>query len=86
MYAGSTPTVTIHGVPSTPHCTARTHMHIGITPPLLVSCNSVGMASFAYQQGLGEILKGYAAGIDEGLVSVLSAIGVSSGAIGEHLK
>ncbi|CAM9192897.1 unnamed protein product [Pylaiella littoralis] len=44
------------------------------------------MASFSYQQGLGDILRGYAADIDDGLVSVLSAIGVSSGAIGEHLK
>ncbi|CAB1107984.1 unnamed protein product [Ectocarpus sp. CCAP 1310/34] len=39
-----------------------------------------------YQQGVEEILKGYAAGIDEGLVAVLSAIAKSTGSIGEHLK
>lgn len=44
------------------------------------------MASFTYDQGLGEILKSYVADIDEGLVSVVSAIGESTGAIGEHLK
>lgn len=51
-----------------------------------VSVRCVDMASFAYQQRLGEILKSYAPDIDEGLVSVLGAIGLSSGAIGEHLK
>lgn len=44
------------------------------------------MASFTYQQGLGEVLRKYAPDIDEGLVSVLGAIGLASGAIGEHLK
>eukprot|EP00752_Nemacystus_decipiens_P002038 g1953.t1 len=44
------------------------------------------MASFTYQQGLGDILRRYAPDIDEGLVSVLGAIGLSSGAIGQHLK
>lgn len=44
------------------------------------------MSTFVYQQGLGEILQGYAAGIDEGLVSVVNAIGESTGAIGHHLK
>lgn len=44
------------------------------------------MGSTAYQQGVEEILKGYAAGIDEGLVAVLSAIAKSTGSIGQHLK
>lgn len=44
------------------------------------------MANFVYQQGIGDILKGYAAGIDEGLVSVVSAIAESTGEIGNHLK
>lgn len=44
------------------------------------------MASFTYQQGVGEILRAYVADIDECLVSVVSAIAESTGAIGHHLK
>lgn len=46
----------------------------------------IDMASFTYKQGLGEILKNYEADIDEGLVSVICAIGESTGEIGQHLK
>ncbi|CAM9460269.1 unnamed protein product, partial [Hapterophycus canaliculatus] len=35
---------------------------------------------------MGEILKDYSAGIDESLIRVLSAIGLSTGKIGDHLK
>lgn len=44
------------------------------------------MTSFMYQQGVGEILKTYVADIDDCLVSVVSAIAESTGAIGHHLK
>ncbi|CAM9669112.1 unnamed protein product [Discosporangium mesarthrocarpum] len=44
------------------------------------------MTGFSYDQGLGAILKGYAPAIDSCLVSVLSAIGYSAGAIGDHLR
>lgn len=44
------------------------------------------MAGFEYQQGLEAILKGYVKGIDSGLITVISAIGEASGAIGHHLK
>lgn len=44
------------------------------------------MTGFAYEQGLGDILKVYSPGIEESLVAVVSAIGESTGAIGHHLK
>lgn len=60
-----------------------TTIQVLVLPSVWCCC---GMASFTYQQGLGEVLRRYAPDIDEGLVSVLGAIGLSSGAIGEHLK
>lgn len=44
------------------------------------------MSRFDDEQGLEKILKNYAGDIDEGLVSVISAIGQSTGAIGQHLR